>query len=142
MAFSFDPLPGMGSNVRADTETGIYYYDRFGNLELLFRQPGICCVGPIPLQARPVPPVISSQTSDTTTAEGEFILADVRWSLLPMPADRPIRSLRVYQVLPKETTHMANRPRIGIANAESARMLLGSVPVEAGRLGVLSRAGQ
>ena len=48
-----------------------------------------------------------------------------------MPADRPIRELRVYQVLPKETTHIANQPRIGIANAESARMLLGSVPVEA-----------
>jgi hypothetical protein len=62
--------------------------------------------------------------------EGEFILADVGWSHLPMPADRPIRELRVYQVLPKETTHIANRPRIGVANAESARMLLGSVPVE------------
>jgi hypothetical protein len=29
----------------------------------------------------------------------------------------------VFQVLPKETTHVANRPRIGLANAESARML-------------------
>ena len=60
-----------------------------------------------------------------------MILADVRWSHLPLPADRPATELRIYQVLPKETTHMANRPRIGMANAESARMLLGSVPVEA-----------
>jgi hypothetical protein len=130
VAFSFDPLPGMGSKVRVDSETGIYYYDRFGNLELLFRQPGICSVGPIPLAARPAPPVIPAQDVPADEQDGEFILADVRWSLLPMPADRPIRFLRVYQVLPKETTHMANRPRIGIANAESARMLLGSVPVE------------
>ena len=84
--------------------------------------------------------MIPAQEVPADEQEGEFILADVRWSLLPMPADRPIRELRVYQVLPKETTHMANRPRIGIANAESARMLLGSVPVEAGRIGVLSRA--
>jgi hypothetical protein len=62
--------------------------------------------------------------------EGEFFLADVNWSVLPLPADRPIRSLRVFQVLPKSETHMANRPRIGYANAESARSLLGTVPVE------------
>ena len=36
----------------------------------------------------------------------------------------------MFQVLPKETTHIANQPRIGVANAESARMLLGTVPVE------------
>ena len=47
-----------------------------------------------------------------------------------MPPRRPYRQLRVFQVLPKETTHIANQPRIGIANAESARMLLGTVPVE------------
>ena len=38
--------------------------------------------------------------------------------------------LRVFQVLPKSETHVANRPCLGYANAESARMLLGSVPVE------------
>jgi len=38
--------------------------------------------------------------------------------------------LRIFQVLPK-TTPAANDPRIGHANAESARMLLGTVPVEA-----------
>jgi len=128
--FSFDPLPGMGSDVRQDSETGIYYCDRYGNLELLFRQPGICSVGPIPLQARPTPPAVASIGEPDAGPEGEFILADVRWSHLPMPDQRPIRSLRVYQVLPKEMTHIANQPRVGIANAESARMLLGSVPVE------------
>jgi hypothetical protein len=33
-------------------------------------------------------------------------------------------------VLPKTETHVANQPRLGYANAESARMLLGTVPVE------------
>ncbi|MHB0960597.1 MAG: HzsA-related protein [Pirellulaceae bacterium] len=130
-AFSSDPLPGMGSDVRRDSETGLYYCDRFGNLELLFRAQGICSSGPIPLAARPRPPVIPSVAASANEPEGEFILADVRWSLLPLPADRPVKELRIYQVLPKETTHIANRPRIGVANAESARMLLGSVPVEA-----------
>lgn len=129
-AFSFDPLPGMGPAVKDDTETGIYYCDRFGNLELLFRQPGLVCSGPIPVAPRATPPIIPAQTPDDAAAEGEFILADVNWSHLPAPIDRPVAELRIYQVLPKETTHIANQPRIGVANAESARMLLGTVPVE------------
>ena len=130
VAFSFDPLPGMGSGVLSDSETGIYYFDRFGNLELLYRQPGHCCVGAVPLARRLAEPGIPVQRDESLGDEGEFILADVNWSLLPFPEGRPIRELRIFQVLPKETTHIANLPRIGYANAESARMLLGTVPVE------------
>jgi len=130
VAFSFDPLPGMGSRVLSDSETGIYYFDRFGNLELLYRQAGICSVGPVPLAARPVAHEVPAASDPSLGEEGEFLLADVNWSLLPMPQGRPIRQLRVFQVLPKETTHIANQPRLGYANAESARLLLGTVPVE------------
>lgn len=131
VAFSFQPLPGMSGRTRRDSETGIYYFDRFGNLELLYRQPGICCVTPVPLRPRPAPPHIPDTRASDLAEDGEFILADVNWSLLPMPAGRPIKELRVFQILPKETTHIANQPRIGMANAESARLLLGTVPVEA-----------
>jgi hypothetical protein len=62
--------------------------------------------------------------------EGELYLADVRRSLMPLPEGRPIVGLRVWQVLPKTETHVANQPRLGYANAESARMLLGTVPVD------------
>ncbi len=130
VSFSFDPLPGMGPAVKDDTETGIYYCDRFGNLELLYRKPGLLCSDPIPVAPRDVPPVIPAQSPRDSAQEGEFIMADVNWSHLPVPADRPVTELRVYQVLPKEMTHVANQPRIGVANAESARMLLGTVPVE------------
>jgi hypothetical protein len=60
---------------------------------------------------------------------------------MPLPEDRPIRSLRIFQILPKTETHIVNQPRIGYANAESARMLLGSVPVEAGRFGLVPGSG-
>ena len=39
VSFSFDPLPGMGPAARRDI-TGLYYFDRFGNLELLYRDRG------------------------------------------------------------------------------------------------------
>ena len=131
VSFSLEPLPGMGPGVKEDTHTGIYYFDRFGNLELLYREVGISCMYPIPLVARPLPPVVASTLNQSFGDEGEFVLTDVQKSLFPLPASRPIRRLRILQVLPKTNTHIANRPRIGFANAESARMLLGTVPVEA-----------
>jgi len=131
VAFSFDPLPGMGPGVKRDTETGIYLFDRFGNLELLYREEGLSCMYPILLGERAAPPVVPSTLDGNLGDEGEFILADVNRSLFPLPESRPIKTLRVFQILPKSETHVANRPRLGYANAESARMLLGTVPVEA-----------
>jgi len=130
VSFSFEPLPGMGPNVKRDTETGIYYFDRFGNMELLYREKGISSMYPIPLEPRPKPPVVQSKLDKELGDEGEFFLSDVYKSHFPMPENRRIVELRVFQVLPKSRTHVANQPRIGHANAESARMLLGTVPVE------------
>ena len=130
VAFSFEPLPGMSSGVLTDSKTGLYYFDRFGNMELLYRDPDISSMNAMPLNPPTAPHALPSVLDPTLHGEGEFFLADVKWSTLPMPADRPIRSLRVFQILPKSETHVANRPRIGYANAEPARALLGTVPVE------------
>jgi hypothetical protein len=131
VSFSFEPLPGMGPGINKDTYTGIYYFDRFGNMELLYKEEGISCMYPIPLTPRSVPPAIASTLNSDLGEEGEFVLTDVQKSLFPLPASRPIRELRIFQVLPKTNTHIANRPRIGFANAESTRMMLGTVRVEA-----------
>lgn len=131
IGFSFDPLPGMSAKTKEDTETGIYLFDRFGNMELLYREKGISSMYPIPLKPRNVPPVIASTLDPTLGTTGEFLLANVYESHLPFPPDRTIAALHIYQLLPKSETHIANQPRIGYANAESARMLLGTVPVEA-----------
>ena len=129
VSFGYGPLPGMSSGGKRDT-TGIYYLDRFGNLELLYRDDRIASMYPILLAPRPVPPVVVASRDSSLGDEGEFVLTDVRQSHLALPEGRAIRALRIYQVLPK-TTPTANQPRIGHANAEGARMLLGTVPVEA-----------
>jgi hypothetical protein len=131
VSFSFDPLPGMGPKVKKDTQTGLYYFDRFGNMELLYREEGISSMYPVPLEPRRMPPVVPGTLDEQLGDAGEFMVTDVRESHFPMPGDRRIVELRVFQVLPKSRTHVANEPRIGHANAESARMLLGTVPVEA-----------
>jgi hypothetical protein len=130
VAFSHKPLPGMGPRVNDDNYTGLYYFDRFGNLELLYADPDFSCMYPIPVEPRPVPPVVASGLDADLGDEGEFVLVDVRESLFPLPASRPIRRLRIFQILPKTSNHIVNQPRIGHANAESARMMLGAVPVE------------
>ncbi|MHC4403827.1 MAG: HzsA-related protein [Planctomycetota bacterium] len=86
---------------------------------------------PVPLVPRPAPPVVPKIDDPNLGSEGEFLLLDVNRSFASLPRSRPIRKLRIFQVLPKTETHVANEPRIGYANAESARMLLGTVPVEA-----------
>ena len=131
VAFGYDRLPGMSSGNRKRDTTGLYYFDRFGHLELLYREEGISCMYPIPLVPRRRPPVAAGTGEPDLGEKGEFILTDVRRSHFPLPAGRTVKELRIFQVLPKSTTHIVNQPRIGHANAESARMLLGTVPVEA-----------
>lgn len=130
VSFSFDPLPGMSSGEGKDTRTGLYYFDRFGNMELLYRHPTLSSMYPIPLKARAHPPVLASALDASLGEEGEFLLADAQRSFFPMPDDRPVRELRVFELLSKPPPHAANDPRIGHANAENARLLLGTVPVE------------
>ena len=132
VAFSHDPLCGGYTGTHRETETGLYYFDRFGNLELLFRRPGISAAYPIPLAPRTPPPVRTGDVQADLGAEGEFLLSDVNHSLLPMPADRPVVELRVFQLLPKSRTDSQGNPPIGhpFAFGPNARMLLGTVPVE------------
>ncbi len=132
VAFSHEPLSGQSTGHAKEGETGLYYYDRFGNLELLFRRPGISAAYPIPLAPRPRPPIPPSTCEADLGNEGEFLLSDVNQSLFPLPSDRPVVQLRVFQLLPKSRTDNQSNPPIcyPFAYGPNARMLLGTVPVE------------
>ncbi len=113
---------------------GIYWIDRFGNKELLYRDPAISCLSPIPLQPRKKPPELPSltaQTDETDIAQtGTIAIMSVYDSDFDWPPGTRITALRVIQVLPK-TTPPPNKPRIGVASQTNARAVLGTVPVEA-----------
>ena len=137
------------ANSRSDAGTqnnyGLYLVDAFGNKELIYRDPEISCLDPIPLESRPVPPVIPSQTvlgkplepgKTFTPPDPQDVpdygiagVANVYESLYPMPEGQQITQLRVIQLLPK-TTPSANNPRIGFGDQKGARMVLGTVPVD------------
>jgi cytochrome c553 len=137
--------PDSRSNAGTNNNYGIYLVDAFGNKELLYRDPEISCLDPMPLRPRPMPPALPTQTAvgkppaecsktgpvdpKTIPDYGLVSLMDVNESLYQMPKDVKITQLRIIQLLPK-TTPFANNPRIGFGDQKSARMVLGTVPVE------------
>lgn len=132
-----------GSAKGPQNDFGVYLLDSFGNKILLYRDPEISCQHPIPLMARQVPPVIPHKTlvgipeseRDRIAVPEELPktatvgVVDVYKSIRPFPEGKKIKELRIVQVLPKTTTH-ANVPWIGFGGDNSARKVLGTVPVE------------
>ncbi|MBM3998575.1 MAG: hypothetical protein FJ297_03360 [Planctomycetes bacterium] len=115
----------------------VYWIDRFGNRERIHGDAEIPCVSPIPLRARPRPPVIADQTMQTARARSSAVeppsatiaVLNIYDSDFDWPEGTRIDALRVIQVLPK-TTAPPNEPRIGVATQTNARAVLGTVPVE------------
>jgi cytochrome c553 len=108
---------------------GLYLYDAFGNLELLYRDPDISSSYPIPLVARPRPNVQASVADWQGAQEGRFLVQDVHRGLEPVPRGS-IKRLRVVGVPPKVQPHM-NNPVLGVSAEDPGKYILGTVPVEA-----------
>lgn len=158
-AYSYEPLIGEPTANHADM-FGLYLVDCFGNKELLYRDPDISSLWPVPLRPRPRPPVVPPAHRETgeadrspsagpgaagdaagqtepagpygegPPAEGTFFLSDVYESDPLLPADCSVKALRIVQVLPKATPHI-NAPPVGLPNASPGKHVLGTVPVEA-----------
>jgi hypothetical protein len=115
----------------------IYLVDAFGNKELIHRDPGLSCLDPIPLRARPRPPVIPRATLQAgedrpgaAPETGTVAIMNVYESDFEWPAGVRIDALRVIQLFPKSTWHM-NEPMVGRGAESLARGVLGEVPVAA-----------
>lgn len=116
---------------------GIYWIDRYGNKELIYRDEEIASIDPIPLRPRTRPPVLPDrvvlppveQVQDEDLPPAVVSLINVYDADQPWPSGTRIAALRIIQVLPKSTPP-PNKPRIGVANQTNARAVLGTVPVE------------
>jgi hypothetical protein len=120
---------------------GLYLVDSFGNRELIWRDAKFRAWDPIPLKARPRPPVIPHKWDidaaakhqkpggSATGGEGTVALMNVYESHLPWPKDRKIATLRVVQLFPKSTP-VHDTPNVGYSAQLLARGSLGTVPVE------------
>jgi hypothetical protein len=124
---------------RPPTPHGVYLIDKFGNRTLLYRDDEIPAMCPVPLQARPKPPVLphlvahayprGAAKSKADPDKATFAVIDVYNSRMPWPEDRKIKSLRIFQVFPKSTPRKGN-PAISYNVEVNSRGLIGEVPVE------------
>jgi hypothetical protein len=116
----------------------LYLLDSFGNKVLLYEDPEISCLSPIPLEPRPVPPVLPSLTElgksgraaeppRDLDATGVFACVNVYDSLLPWPEGTRIDAPRVVQLYP---FYYPNGPPAGHIHMSMARGVVGTVPVE------------
>jgi hypothetical protein len=108
---------------------GLYLYDAFGNLELIYRDPKITSMYPIAVRPRPRPPVLPTMVSWDAPQEGYFLLQDVYKGLTGISRGS-VKSLRVVGVLPKLQPQM-NTPVLGVSKQDPGKFVLGTVPVEA-----------
>ena len=117
---------------------GVYLVDAFGNRELLFRDPSIACLDPIPLRARPTPPVLPTATRQADLdlqpavpgAPGFLAVMNIYESARTWPEGASIAALRVVQLFPK-TTPAQDEPNIGVGWESLARGVVTTAPVEA-----------
>jgi hypothetical protein len=107
---------------------GIYLLDRFGNLELLYRDPAISSMTPLPVRPRVRPPVQPARSHYAATSVGRFLLQDVYSGLVGVERGS-IERVRIVGVPPKVQPQM-NTPSLGVSREETGKYVIGSVPVD------------
>jgi cytochrome c553 len=116
---------------------GLYLLDSFGNRELLYRDPALACLDPIPLRPRARPPVLPAQTTQARKdrregvdpAFGTVLVMNAYESDQPWPEGTQIKRLRVVALFPKDNS-VADEPNVGTASQSLCRGVLGTAPVE------------
>ncbi len=118
---------------------GIYLLDAFGNKVLIYRDPEIACLSPMPLRPRTMPPVLpdkSSRLDDSPSDQGTMAVIDAYDSLKPWPEGTQIKALRIYQIYPCSVPSGNPPHEVGLRIKEAgdsvnlARRVVGTVPVE------------
>lgn len=154
----FDPSVKNARDRYTTENYGIYLLDAFGNKELLYKDPEVSCLSPIPLKSRPKPLVQADivqpykvnmndkrwnlarpeqleelrkiKAENTEEYEPAVVnVMDLYESRHQWPENTKIAALRIIQVLPKSTPGRHN-PAIGYGTEKNARVVLGTVPVE------------
>ena len=139
-AWSPDPLPihavnpyprlGNPGTPGPPNSLGLYLFDIFGNLNLIYRDPDISSMYPLPIRPRRRPAAVASKVQwDGSQQEGSMLLHDVYHGDLDGFGRGSVRQLRIVGVPPKTDPRM-NHPNLGVTNDDPGKFVLGTVPVE------------
>lgn len=107
---------------------GIYLFNHEVGRELLFRDPDISSMYPIPVRSQPTPPALASSVKWDGPQEGRFIIADVTRGLKTIRPGQA-KALRIIAV-PAKTQPWMNQPVLGLTHDDPGKAVLGTVPVE------------
>ncbi len=111
-------------------DLGLYLFDAFGNLTLLYRDPEISSSDPLPIRPRCRPPLVASRVEvDQEGAESRMLVVDVYQGLTDVPRGT-IKQLRLVGI-PAKTHPTMNWPQMGITQDDPGKFVIGEVPVEA-----------
>ena len=108
---------------------GLYLFNADSGRELLYRDPEISSMYPIPLKPQPRPPVLASNVKWDGPQEGCFLMADVTRGLKTVQRG-DVKALRIIAV-PAKTQPWMNQPVMGLTRDDPGKAVLGTVPVEA-----------
>ena len=150
--FSMSPDIGFEGHSRACVrgDYGIYLVDAFGNKELIYRDPEISSMSPIPVMPRPKPLVMPRMVADiehqpyvapmrdriASLPQGNISIINVHNSLRPFPKDLKATDIRIIQWIPMSVPSGNPPHEIGFREPTSldsvvlARYVLGTVPIE------------
>ena len=118
---------------------GIYLVDTFGNKILIYRDPKVASLSPMPLRPRKTPPIVpekSERLAENPSKTGTMAVMNVYDSLKPWPENTEIKALRIYQTYPMAVPSGGPPHETGRRVAEAsdsvnlARRIIGTVPVE------------
>ena len=117
-----------GQKPNLEAATGLYFYDSFGNKELLYRDEQISSGYPIPLRPRTTPPARGGMAGLDGPQEGRFLLQDI-YAGMDGVGRGSVKALRIV-AMPIKTQPNMNSPAIGITRDDPGKCVLGTVPVE------------
>jgi hypothetical protein len=138
-AYTPEPLAKENTPPQSANAYGIYLVDTLGGRELIYRDPQVSCVSPMPLAPRPKPPVLPSALAKASEQTGTFYIQNVYQSSQPI-VPGSIMGVRVVRVFPQT---VETPPSRSVAVYEMPKRILGTAPLDAnGSVAFRAPAGQ
>jgi len=125
VAWSNQPLGAMAGQF---TGFGIYLFDAFGNLNLIYRDAEISSMYPMPIRPRQRPLDVASTVDWDGPQESRMLVVDVHRGLKTIPRGT-IRKLRLVGI-PVKTHPVMHNPPMGLTRDDPGKFVMGTVPVE------------
>ena len=89
---------------------------------MIYRDPEIACLSPMPLRARTMPPALPPHSEPAGSREGDIAVININDGLKPWPQGTVIKALRVKTGLAEAAAAAEIERRLAGKAAETARL--------------------